>query len=47
LQEEAGWGEYIPLLLRKTILYGAIIAACAVPVWRAWTTRTANTRRPA
>jgi hypothetical protein len=47
LQEEAGWGEYIPILVRKSILYGAIIAACAFPVWRAWTTRTANMRRPA
>jgi alpha-1,6-mannosyltransferase len=47
LQEEAGWGEYIPLLLRKTILYGVIIAACAFTAWQAWATRNADMRRPA
>lgn len=47
LQEEAGWGEYIPILIRKTILYGAFIAACALTIWRARTTREVDMRRPA
>jgi alpha-1,6-mannosyltransferase len=47
LQEEAGWGEYIPILIRKTILYGAFIAACTFTIGRAWARREAGTRRPA
>ena len=47
LQEEAGWGDYIPILLRKSLLYGAFITACAFTIWRAWTTRSADMRRPA
>ena len=47
LQEEAGWGEHIPILVRKTILYGAFIAACAFAAWQAWKTRNASLRRPA
>ena len=33
LQEEAGWGQFIPLLLRKSLLYGAFIAACLHWFW--------------
>jgi hypothetical protein len=35
LQEEAGWGQYIPLLARKSALYGAFIAACVYSLWKA------------
>jgi hypothetical protein len=34
LQEEAGWGLHIPELLRKSILYGAFIAAWVYCFWR-------------
>jgi hypothetical protein len=47
LQEEAGWGEYIPILLRKSVLYGAFIAACAFAIWRTWTTPNVAWRHPA
>jgi len=47
LQEEAGWGEYIPILLRKSVLYGAIVAAFAFAVWRTWNTPNVARRRPA
>ena len=47
LQEEAGWGEHVPILMRKSILYGAFVAACAFAVWRTWTTRDVAMRRPA
>ncbi len=35
LQEEVGWDYCVPLLIRKSVLYGAFIAACAVPLWQA------------
>jgi hypothetical protein len=34
LQEEAGWGQYMPLLVRKSALYGAFIAACVYGHWQ-------------
>lgn len=42
LQEEAGWGEFIPLLIRKSLLYGAFIAACVYWFWRSQGSSTAN-----
>ena len=33
LQEEAGWGEYVSLFARKSILYGAMLLACAWSIW--------------
>ena len=33
LQEEAGWGDFVPLLVRKSILYTAVLLACAYTVW--------------
>jgi hypothetical protein len=35
LQEEAGWGHHIPLLARKSALYGAFIVACIYSFWTA------------
>jgi hypothetical protein len=46
LQEQAGWGEYIPVLIRKTALYGAVVAACAFTIWQARTARKSDMRRP-
>jgi hypothetical protein len=34
LQEEAGWGHFIPLLVRKSVFYGAFIAAFVYWLWR-------------
>jgi hypothetical protein len=45
LQEEAGWGEYIPMLVRKSILYGAFVVACTVAIWRSRTAVGMDTRR--
>jgi len=42
LQEEAGWGQFIPELIRKSALYGAFLAACA---WWLWQSRFASTQR--
>jgi len=47
LQAEAGWREHIPILLRKSVLYGAIVAAFAFAVWRTWNTPNVARRRPA
>jgi hypothetical protein len=47
LQEEAGWGEHVPILIRKTILYGAFIVACAFAAWRAWNAHHEDKGRPA
>lgn len=47
LQEEAGWGVYVPILIRKTILYGSFIAACASVVRLAWMRRKSETEPPA
>jgi hypothetical protein len=47
LQEEAGWGEHVPILIRKSLLYGAFIAACAFAIWRTWKSQGADKRRPA
>jgi alpha-1,6-mannosyltransferase len=35
LQEEATWDPYVPLLIRKSILYGVFFLACAFVAWRA------------
>jgi hypothetical protein len=34
LQEEAGWGEFVPLLARKSVLYAAVLLACGYSIWR-------------
>jgi hypothetical protein len=34
LQEEAGWGQFTPLLIRKSVMYVAFIAACAAWYWQ-------------
>jgi alpha-1,6-mannosyltransferase len=34
LQDEVDWDFYIPLIARKTILYGAVIAAFGYSIWR-------------
>ena len=47
LQEEAGWGEHVPILTRKSILYGAFIVACAFAAWRAWNAHHEDKGRPA
>lgn len=36
LQEEAMWDSYIPLLARKSVLYGVFLGACAYAGWQAW-----------
>jgi hypothetical protein len=35
LQEEAGWGQFVPLLIRKSLFCGAFLAACAWSFWSA------------
>ncbi len=35
LQDEARMGLYVPLLPRKTVLYGAFLCACAFAIWQA------------
>ena len=47
LQEEAWWDFHIPLLERKSILYGAFLLACAYSVWRARRLRVAGEGNPA
>jgi len=34
LQEEADWGEFVPLLVRKSVLYAAVLLACGYSIWR-------------
>lgn len=36
LQEESPWDDHIPILIRKTMLYGAFLAACAYVAWQVW-----------
>jgi alpha-1,6-mannosyltransferase len=36
LQDEATWDPYVPELIRKSILNGAFLAACAYATWRSW-----------
>lgn len=36
LQDEAWWGWHVALLTRKSVLYGAFLAACAYEAWRLW-----------
>jgi alpha-1,6-mannosyltransferase len=47
LQEEASWGGYVPILIRKSILYGAFMLACAFTIWQAWNARNKGKRHPA
>lgn len=41
LQEEAGWDPYVPLLIRKSILYGAFVLACLYSLRRTRRVRAA------
>ena len=34
LQEEVGWDYWVPLLTRKSVIYGVFILACAISLWR-------------
>jgi hypothetical protein len=36
LQDELRVDPYVPVLVRKSVLYGAFLIACAYPVLRAW-----------
>lgn len=36
LQEEVDWDFFIPILTRKSALYGMFFVACAYVVWQAW-----------
>jgi alpha-1,6-mannosyltransferase len=36
LQDEVSWDPYVPVLIRKSILYGLFLAACGWATWRAW-----------
>jgi hypothetical protein len=35
LQQEAMWAPYVPVLTRKSALYGLVFLACAYAAWRA------------
>jgi len=39
LQEEASWDEYVPVMIRKTIHFGAFILACGYDARRSWHVR--------
>ncbi len=39
LHEEVEWDTFIPLLTRKTALYGMVLAACGHVAWQAWRRR--------
>lgn len=45
LQEEATWGEHVPVLARKSLLYLAFIAACGHAAWTVWR-RASQERNP-
>ena len=45
LQEDASWGTHTPELVRKSILYGALLLACAITTWRSWNMRRTLKRR--
>jgi alpha-1,6-mannosyltransferase len=36
LQDEATWDPFVPELIRKSLLYGAFLAACVYAAWRSW-----------
>ena len=36
VQDEVSWDPYAPVLIRKSILYGVFLAACAWETWRSW-----------
>ncbi|MBI3434494.1 MAG: DUF2029 domain-containing protein [Proteobacteria bacterium] len=44
LQEEVDWDVFVPILTRKSALYGVFFAACAYVAWRAWRRRTAHAK---
>ncbi len=44
LQEEAGWGQFVPLLIRKSLFCGAFLAACAWSFWSARRQSPANNK---
>jgi alpha-1,6-mannosyltransferase len=47
LQEEVYWDFHVPLLARKSVLYGAFLLACAYSVWLARRRRIADEGNPA
>jgi hypothetical protein len=36
LQEEADWDVFVPLLVRKSLLYAAVLVACGYSLWQVW-----------
>jgi hypothetical protein len=40
LQNEVDWDTHIPILVRKTALYGAFLLACAHSLWLMWRRRS-------
>jgi hypothetical protein len=34
LQEEVGWGEYVPVMIRKSVHFGVFLLACGYVAWR-------------
>jgi len=40
LQEEAGWDEYVPVMIRKSLHLGVFLLACGYVAWRSWQANT-------
>lgn len=43
--EEVEWDRYIPVLTRKSVLYGMFIAVCLHAAWRLWHSRKGGSKR--
>jgi len=43
LQEEVNWDFFIPVLTRKSALYGMFFAACAYVAWQSWRRKSTAT----
>ncbi len=39
LQEEAVWDPHVPIMIRKSLHFGAFLLACGYVTWRSYTTR--------
>jgi alpha-1,6-mannosyltransferase len=39
LQEEAAWDPHVPIMIRKSLHFGAFLLACAYVTWRSYTKR--------
>jgi hypothetical protein len=46
LQEEVDWDTYVPLLLRKSLLYAAVLAAFGYAAWQTWNRAQAARKKP-